>query len=62
MMLQRFEDAKANNAIEGLVLTGEEEALFRHMIDLGLDETQSNQMIDAFLAGELSVPLAAAAE
>jgi|GEM_PF-3275216 len=61
-MLRRFEDAKANNAIEGLILTDEEEALFRHMIDQGLDSDQRKQMIDDFLSGELDVPLRAAAE
>jgi len=61
-MLKRFEEAKANDAIEGIFLTGEEEALFMRMIDQGLSEEESNKVIDAYLADKLNKPSLVAAE
>ena len=61
-MQRKFAEAKANNAIEGLVSTPDEEALFDYMIEQGLDAAQRKEMIDAYLAGELNFPLHAAAE
>ncbi|MCB1876510.1 MAG: hypothetical protein KDH88_11105 [Chromatiales bacterium] len=58
-MQKQYEEAKANSAIEGIVLRPEEEALFERMIALGLDAEARKQMIDAYLAGEPSVDLAA---
>ncbi len=56
-MLREFEEAKANAAIEGIVLRDEEEQLFLHMIRLELDEEASNAMIDEYLSGKLTFPL-----
>ena len=56
MMLRNYEDAKANDAIEGLIMTEEEDALFMYMIDLGLDGDQRSEMIDTYLAGEVQIP------
>ena len=61
-MLRRFEDAKANDAIEGIFLTDEEEALFLRMIAEGLDADQRKAQIDAFIAGQLEAPALIAAE
>ena len=61
-MLRRFEDAKANDAIEGIFLTDEEEALFMRMIDEGLDADQRKKVIDAYLAEKLDKPGLIAAE
>ena len=61
-MLRRFEDAKANDAIEGIFLTDEEEALFMRMIDEGLDADQRKKVIDADLAEKLDKPGLIAAE
>ena len=61
-IIHRFDEAKANNAIEGLVSSPQEEALFRYMIEAGLDGDARQRMINAYLAGELSFPLQAAAE
>ncbi len=47
--LMKFEEAKANAAIEGIVLSDEEEQLFLHMIKLELDEEASDAMIDEYL-------------
>jgi len=59
-LLQNFSDAKANNAIEGLVNTPEEEALFQYMIEQGLDGEQRKAAIAEFMTGDLSFPRAAA--
>ncbi len=56
-MLKKFEEAKANAAIESIALNDEEEQLFLHMTQLGLDEEASNAMIDEYLAGNLTFPL-----
>lgn len=56
-MHKQYEEAKANSAIEGIVLTAEEEALFERMIALNLNEEQSNQMIDAYRFRKIWVSL-----
>lgn len=64
-MLQRFEDAKANNAIEGLILTRDEEALFHYMIDHGITRDEDKlALLREFLAGRFdpAEPLPLAAE
>ncbi len=61
-MLQRFEDAKANNAIEGLVMSADDEAFFVSLLEQGLDAGTRKQMINSYLAGELHAPVLAAAE
>jgi len=55
-MQRRFEDAKANNAIEGLILTGEEEALFQFMIDNELDDDASLALLAEYEAGRFQLP------
>jgi len=61
-MLQRFEDAKANNAIEGLILTRDEEALFHYMIDQNITHDDDKlALLREFLANR-SEPLPLAAE
>ena len=61
-LLRNYEDAKASCEIAGFNFSDEHDALFHHMIKLGLDEEASNKMIDAYLAGELDTSLQAAAE
>ncbi len=58
-MDKSFEEAKANSAIEGVLLRPEEAALFERMIALCLDEEESNRMIDAYLANQQPHHLAA---
>ena len=47
-LLNKFEEAKANAAIEGIALSDEEEQLFLHMIRLELDEEASDAMINEY--------------
>ena len=55
-LIRNYEDAKANNAIEGLIMTEEEDALFMYMIDQKLDERECHKLFDAYENGQFQLP------
>ena len=54
---KRFSEASANDAVEGIFLTAEENALFDYMIGQGFDIEKRSEIIDRYLAGTFTVPV-----
>lgn len=53
---QRWLETKANFAVEGIEFTDEEQAVFAHVIEQGMDEDQSAKYMAAYLAGKVAPP------
>ena len=58
----RYAEGIANNAVEGITFTNEDNALFDYMIEQGMDEKQRRETINKYLAGQFTVPGSQAAE
>ena len=58
----RLEEAAASMAIEGIVFTEEEEAVFAHMADARMTPEERLRYLDDYLAGKVRPPVPQPAE
>ena len=58
----RLEEAAASMAIEGIVFTDEEEAVFAHMADARMTPEERLRYLDDYLAGKVRPPVPQPAE